>query len=248
MATSRPGAAAILGCAAALSGGMLLRRERVCEIPLWPTDLLALRPFRSAVVASVCCFIAQSAGLLALPFHLQLGLRRGPMGAGLVMTCWPLAVAITSLLANRLAERFGSARLCVAGGATLAAGLALSALCPVSGGGSPLAAGAVLCGVGFGLFQTPNNRTLFLSAPVERSAAAGGMQGSARLTGQTIGSLMMSLLFAGASAMLAPRVGFALGAGFAVAAALVSALELRRTVSLPRPRSPVSVVMEGEAP
>jgi DHA2 family multidrug resistance protein-like MFS transporter len=227
---------------------LLLRRQASRAVPLWPVDLLALRPFRSAVMASVCCFIAQSAGLLALPFYLQLGLGRGPMGAGLVMTCWPLAVAITSFFANRLAERLGSARLCAAGGAILAAGLVLSALCPTSGGVAPLAIGAMLCGVGFGLFQTPNNRTMFLSAPAERSAAAGGMQGSARLIGQTLGALGMSLLFAGASATLAPRAGFALGAGFAIAAALVSALEVRRAVRVPRRQSPIAVVMEGEAP
>ncbi len=54
----------------------------------------------------------------------------------------------------------------------------------------------VLCGLGFGLFQTPNNRTLFLAASPERSGAAGGMQGTARLSGQTAGAVLVTLLFA----------------------------------------------------
>ena len=87
---------------------------------------------------------------------------------------------------------------------------------------TPLVIGSILCGIGFGLFQLANNRTIFLSAPPERSAAAGGMQGTARLTGQISGTLMMSLTFACTSATVAPRIGLGVGAAFALAAALVS--------------------------
>ncbi len=53
-----------------------------------------------------------------------------------------------------------------------------------------------LAGFGFGLFQTPNNQNMLVSAPKERSGAAGGAQGTARLTGLTLGSLLIGLLFA----------------------------------------------------
>jgi DHA2 family multidrug resistance protein-like MFS transporter len=226
MAISRPLPAALLAAGAAVLAGALMMRQKQSEAPLWPVDLLALRPFRVSVIASICCFSGQSAGMLALSFHLQLGLGRGLVSAGLVMTCWPLTVAITSVFANRLAERFGSALPCVVGGLVLAAGLMLSALWPTENSIAPLVIGAALGGLGFGLFQVPNNRTLFLTAPVERSAAAGGMQGSARLIGQTIGALMIGLLLAGTPTMFAPRIGFALGSLFAVTAALVSAMEV----------------------
>ena len=68
------------------------------------------------------------------------------------------------------------------------------------------------CGVGFGLFQVPNNRNMLLSAPRERSGAAGGMQGTARLAGQTAGAVVMTLLFTLTSADAAPRIGL-LGIG-----------------------------------
>lgn len=213
------------GLAIALAA-LLVRRERAREAPIWPIDLLRQRAFRVSVAASVCCFIAQSASAIALPFYLQLALGYGPFSAGIVMTCWPLTVAMTSSVSSRLAERFGSARLCVAGGFLLGLGLLLSALWPVIDCIVPLAASAALSGLGFGLFQVPNNRTMFLSAPPERSAAAGGMQGSARLIGQTIGALVIGMLLAGASAAMAPRLGLAVGAIFAVAAALISWLEV----------------------
>jgi len=140
---------------------------------------------------------------------------------------------VTSPVASRLAERLGSALLCVAGGGALAAGLLLSALWPIQASLAPLAFGAALSGLGFGLFQVPNNRTMFLSAPPERSAAAGGMQGTARLTGQTLGALATGLLMAAASTALAPRLGLALGAAFAAAAALISAIAIRPARPIP---------------
>jgi DHA2 family multidrug resistance protein-like MFS transporter len=228
MAAGHAVPAILLASAATVLALALVRRVRSQEAPLWPVDLLALRPFRVSVIASICCFTAQSAGLIALPFHIQLSLGLGPAVAGPVLTCWPLAVAATSLIANRFAERLGSATLCTIGGTALSSGLAFSAL-PLGGDAiAPQIAGAALSGLGFGLFQVPNNRTLFLSAPPDRSAAAGGMQGTARLIGQTAGALLVGLLFACVPGAIAPRIGFALGAAFAIAAAAVSACELPR--------------------
>ena len=210
--------AVILVGAAIVCFALLVRRET----PIVPFDLLARHPFRVSVIASICCFTGQSAGLVALPFYLQTGLGYGPLAAGLILTCWPLAVAITSLAASRAMRRVGTAAQCAAGGAILAIGLLLSAIVPVRETVVPLAAGALLCGVGFGLFQLANNRSMFLAAPDQRSAAAGGMQGTARLTGQTAGTLMMSLIFTWNPSAVAPRIGLAIGAIFALAAALVS--------------------------
>ena len=108
----------------------------------------------------------------------------------------------------------------------MGAGLAIVAAWPAPGGLAGPALGAAVSGIGFGLFQVPNNRNMFLSAPAGRSAAAGGMQGTSRLIGQTIGALVIGLLFALCAAAAAPRAGLALASLFAVAAALVSAMSL----------------------
>jgi MFS transporter, DHA2 family, multidrug resistance protein len=70
----------------------------------------------------------------------------------------------------------------------------------------------------------PNNHNMFLSAPRERSAAAGGMQGTARLAGQTLGVILISLLLSLASVDQAPRIGLALAALLVLAGGLVSLL------------------------
>ena len=53
----------------------------------------------------------------------------------------------------------------------------------------------VLCGLGFGLFQSPNNHTIVTTPPPQRSGAASGMLGTARLTGQTLGAVLLAGIF-----------------------------------------------------
>jgi DHA2 family multidrug resistance protein-like MFS transporter len=181
-----------------------------------------------SVAASVCCFAAQSAGLLALPFILQRELGQTPLMTGIAMTAWPVAVGCAALASGLWLDRHPRSRLTVAGGVLLMIGLALGAAAPASLGPGPLALAMALCGIGFGLFQVPNNRNLFLAAPLSRSAAAGGMQGTARLTGQVTGATLIGLLFALTDGSSAPRLALAIGAGFALLSAVLSA---RRTSS-----------------
>ena len=227
-AASAPRLAAGLLAAAVASFVALVRRELLRQAPLVPLDLLRSRPFRVSVIASVCCFAAQMASYVALPFYLQHSLGQGVVATGLYMTPWPLVVAVAGPLSGRLADRMSNGLLCAAGGTLLAMGLALAAFWPIHGSLWPLVLSLMLSGLGFGIFQTPNNRNMLLSAPRERSGAAGGMQGTARLLGQTAGSLVMALLFTVASSAAAPRIGLAVGAGLALAGGLVSAMRIDR--------------------
>lgn len=207
---------------------ILVTRERPKTSPLIPIDLLRIRAFRLSVLASIFCFVGQALGMLAMPFHLQHALGQTPLMTGLYMTSWPLAVSIAALGSGQLADRLPSPILCAFGGTLIAGGLAGAALLPVAAGPGWFALAIVPCGLGFGIFQVPNNRTMFLSAPLSRSAAAGGMQGTARLTGQTSGSVLIALLFAWTPAVVAPTIAMAVGAGFALFAAIISAIQFVR--------------------
>jgi DHA2 family multidrug resistance protein-like MFS transporter len=225
---------------AALCLVLLLVRELPRPAPLIPIDLLRLPPFGLGILASVLCFTGQMAGTVALPFYLQHSLGRTAAATGLYMIPWPLAVAVAAPFSGRLSDKISAGWLCAAGGICLAAGLAMAALSPPAAGLVPLVLATVLCGIGFGFFQTPNNRSMLLAAPRERSGAAGGMQGTARLSGQTAGALVMTLLFALTSVDSAPRLGLGIAALFALAGGLVSLARIRNgapssAVSQPAP-------------
>jgi DHA2 family multidrug resistance protein-like MFS transporter len=192
------------------------------DTPLIPFDLLRTPSFRVSVIASVCCFAGQTTGLVALPFYLQHGLSQSPFMTGLYLTPWPLTVAVVAPFVGRLANFIPTAWLCAAGGVVLATGLMAASIVPLEGESWLLALFTALCGLGFGLFNVPNNRNMFLAAPEKRSAAAGGLQGTARLIGQTSGAVIMTLLFTLAPAEIAPRIGLAMGAALTLTAGLVS--------------------------
>jgi len=224
---TKPAAAALLFATAVLAVAALVRRETPKAVPLIPLDLLGGDAFRVSVIASVCCFAGQASAMVALPFYLQHGLGQDTLTAGLYMTTWPLTVAIAAPFAGRLADRVPSAWPCVVGGLCLACGLGAAAAWPLTQDPRPLVPITMLCGAGFALFNVGNNRSMFLSAPPERSGAAGGMQGTARLFGQTAGAVLTTLLFTLASADAAPRIALRVGAAWSLLACLVSILRIR---------------------
>ena len=205
-------------------GVFLVRHEIERPNPLIPFDLLRQRIFSLSVATSIGSFMAQTAGLIALPFEIQ---RLGHSAAetGLLMTPWPVGVALAAPIAGRLADRYPAGILGSAGLLTMAAGLVSLALFPANGTAADLLWRMALCGLGFGFFQTPNNRTLLGSAPAHRSGAAGGMLATSRLFGQTLGAAGVAILFRAASDH-GSNLALWMGTGIALAAAVVSVSRL----------------------
>ena len=64
-----------------------------------------------------------------------------------------------------------------------------------------------LCGVGFGLFQSPNIKVLMASAPHARSGGASGVVATSRLIGQATGAALVACAWRGRRVRPDPRVG-----------------------------------------
>ncbi|HZK98802.1 MAG TPA: MFS transporter [Caulobacteraceae bacterium] len=224
------GAAQIL--AGLVAGALLAHREWPRRRPLVPFDLLRGPIFALSVATSVASFAAQMLAFVSLPFHFEYGLHHTQVETGLLLTPWPVALAVAAPAAGWLADRVSTAVLCAIGLAAFAAGLFALMVLPASASSLDIAWRMALCGAGFGLFQSPNNRMMLTSAPRDRAGAAGGMLGTARLTGQIIGAVLTAValhLFGGSGEVVA--LGTA--AVFALAAASVSLLRLGRAPTLP---------------
>ncbi|MDE2276367.1 MAG: MFS transporter [Burkholderiales bacterium] len=223
--------AAPLQGAALLAAGMALgawyaRRQWHEAVPLLPIDLLRIPVFALSVATSVCSFVAQSMALVSLPFLLENTLGFNEVHTGLLMTPWPLTVAIVAPIAGRAADRYPVGILSGCGLAVMAAGLFLLAGIPAHPSSIDIAWRMLICGLGFGFFNTPNNRAIIMSAPPTRSGGASGMQATARLLGQTLGAALVALVF-GFFPVHGTTVAM-LVAGFAAAgAAGVSFLRMR---------------------
>jgi DHA2 family multidrug resistance protein-like MFS transporter len=162
---------------------------------------------------------------VSLPFFMQHSLGRSAVETGLLMTPWPLMTAVAAPIAGRLADRHSAGLLGGIGLVVFATGIILLALLPSDPTSANIAWRMAVCGGGFGLFQSPNNRAIINAAPRERSGGASGMLGTARLLGQTVGAALVALIF-GLSGDVATIVALAVAAGIALVAATVSCLRL----------------------
>lgn len=179
----------------AVSGWALAHRQLGQTSPLFPIDLLAIPIFRLSVIASMLSFAGQTAALVAIPFYFENTLGRGVVATGLLMTPWPLTVAIVAPIAGRLSDRLSAAKMGATGEALMAVGLVALALMPDDVSVLNLTWRMALCGFGFGLFNSPNNRTMLDSAPRARSGGASGMQSTTRLLGQTLGAVVVAVIY-----------------------------------------------------
>jgi DHA2 family multidrug resistance protein-like MFS transporter len=217
---------------AAVAGVLFVWRQRMLAYPMLALELFARPVFALSVVSSICSFTAQNLAFVSLPFFLEEVLGRSAVETGLLMTPWPLAVGIVAPIAGWLVDRrYPAGILGGVGLLALSVGLVLVAFQEAHAAVSRIAWCMAICGVGFGFFQSPNNRTILASAPPERAGSASGILASARLVGQTLGAALVGLIFAltsagpggiGRGATLALLVG----AGFAAAGAVASSLRL----------------------
>ena len=97
----------------------------------------------------------------------------------------------------------------------------------------------MICGIGFGFFQAPNNRELIGSAPRSKTGSAAGVLAAVRLTGQTLGAALVAIVFGTVGAAvavggehvenivrLATPIALRLACGCAALGTLVSSLRL----------------------
>ena len=216
---------AVVELAGSLACGVLLvRRQLDRPAPLLPVDLLRIPLFRLSVATSVCSFAAAALAFVSLPFMLQRSMGWGATATGLLMTPWPVATAIMAPVAGRLADRVSAGLLGGVGMAVFTAGLLLLVAMPAGAGAVDIGWRMGVCGLGFGCFQSPNNRAIISSAPLHRTGGASGMLGTARLLGQTLGAALVALIF---SLSDAAGPALLLAACFAAAGGLASLLRLR---------------------
>jgi DHA2 family multidrug resistance protein-like MFS transporter len=212
-------------------GFFYLRRQRTLAVPLFPIDLLRIPVFALSMGTSVAAFCAQMLAYIGLPFLLLDVYGRSHIEAGLLITAWPLAIVAMAPVAGRLIGRYPDGLLGGIGLGLLAAGLALLAALPEHPANADIAWRMALCGLGFGLFQSPNNHTIVTSPPAHRSGAASGMLGTARLTGQTLGAVVLAGVFSiwSPHGGHGPVVALVLAACCAGVAAVFSTLRLKTT-------------------
>ncbi len=178
-------------------GVAYIKRQLGLKDPMLPVDLFRSKLFSLSILTSVGSFIAQNIAMISLPFLFHDRYGFSEITTGLLMTPWSLATMAVSPIAARFVEKHNPEKTAAFGMGVYAVGIILLLLLPASGASAwQIAWRMALCGIGFGMFQTPNNIVMVIATPIRRSGSAGGMQSTARLVGQTLGATIVTMVFA----------------------------------------------------
>lgn len=188
------GPIAVLGITAIAAGWAFVRRQRRAAAPLIPLDIFASQRFSLAALTSLASFFGQGITIVALPFLFQTVSGYTPLHSALLFTPWPIGIMLAAPHAGRLADRHPPALLSTAGLAVLSVGLVALALLPADAQAWDIAWRSLVCGIGFGLFQSPNNREMLANVPRERSGSASGILSIMRTFGQCLGTAVVGLV------------------------------------------------------
>jgi DHA2 family multidrug resistance protein-like MFS transporter len=210
-----------------------VHRQYTLAAPMLPVDLFRRPVFALSVATAICAHAAQLIAFVTLPFYFQYVGGMSPIEIGVVITPWPAALVIMAPIAGRLADRHSAGLLGGFGLAVMTLGLLLVLFMPEPPTRIDIAWRLAVCGIGFGFFQSPNNRLMISSAPRDRAGAGSGMLSTSRLLGQTTGSALVALVLGlthggPGGVVLGTKLAIGMAAAFAAIAMVLSSLRVRQ--------------------
>jgi len=177
------------------AGWLFVRRQRRAPQPLLPLTLFASARFSLAALTSLASFVSQGMTFVALPFLFQSVYGYSAFTSALLFTAWPVGIILAAPHAGRLADKHAPALISTVGLCVFALGLLLLALLPDPAQWWDISLRGLLCGIGFGCFQSPNNREMLANASREHSSYASGVLAVMRTFGQCLGAAFVGVIF-----------------------------------------------------
>ncbi|WP_039058413.1 MFS transporter [Enterobacter sp. Bisph1] len=225
--------ALVYGVVGLLAGVAFILRQRRALQPLIPLALFASGRFSLAALTSLTSFVSQGITFIALPFLYQSVYGYSAFASALLFTAWPVGIMLVAPHAGRLADRYPPSMIASVGLGLFAVGLILLARLPQAPQIWDICLRSLLCGIGFGCFQSPNNKELMGSAAREHSGYASGVLAIMRTFGQCLGAALfggiLSLNAHGDTVVHAVRIGLTLAAAATLLALLLSASRIRQS-------------------
>jgi EmrB/QacA subfamily drug resistance transporter len=219
----------LIGVASLVAGVFVERRS---THPIIDMRLFRTRTFVSAVGSLLCSMLALFAVGFLLPFYAEELRGFSPEHTGMLLTPFPLAMALIAPAAGALSDRVGSRWLAPLALVITATALLLLMQLDATSSTFAMAWRLALAGAGLGMFQAPNTSALMGAAPESQQGMASGVFATARVTGQALSVAVAGAVFAGVGGAAA---GTALAAqGAHLAAAVDAAQQAVETASFLR--------------
>lgn len=181
---------------ALVSGLAFVRHIRRASAPLLPPVIFTSARFSLAALTSLASFISQGITFVALPFLFQSVYGYSAFSSALLFTPWPVGIVLVAPHAGRLADKYSPSVISTVGLGVFVIGLALLAMLPAHAAAWDIGLRSLICGMGFGCFQSPNNREMLASVAREFSGYASGVLAIVRTFGQCLGAALVGVMLA----------------------------------------------------
>lgn len=181
---------------ALLAGVGFVMSQKWVAKPLLPLSIFKSSRFSLAALTSMASFVSQGITFIALPFLFQNVYGYSALVSALLFTPWPLGIILAAPHAGRLSDRIRPAIISTTGLALFALGLILLATLPEHASIVDICLRSLVCGIGFGCFQSPNNREMLSNVSRENSSYASGILAIMRMFGQCMGSACIGVILA----------------------------------------------------
>jgi len=169
--------------------------ERKVANPMIDFSLFHNRPFLIGNLSSFLSFTATFSNVMLMPFYLQHVLNYSPSQVGLLMTAFPLMMAVVAPLSGYASDRIGPVILTTGGLLFTASGLFYLSTLTAGSTALEIVIGPALMGIGSGMFNSPNNNSVMSSVPKAKLGIAGGLNALLRNVGMVVGISFSVSLF-----------------------------------------------------
>ncbi|HWQ71848.1 MAG TPA: MFS transporter, partial [Desulfitobacteriaceae bacterium] len=152
-------------------------------------------PFLIGNLSAFLSFTGQFFYTILMPFYLQNILNYSTSQVGLLMTAYPLAMAVTAPIGGYASDKIGPVALTTGGLLTIAGGMFYLLSVSAYSGFFQIIPGPILMGIGAGLFNSPNNSSVMSSVPKDKLGIAGGLNALVRNVGMIMGTTLSVTIF-----------------------------------------------------
>ena len=174
---------------------LFIRTERRSRNPLLDVGLFRVHEFSTGLAAAYLTFIGMNATTLFIPFYLQSLLGFDAMKAGLIISAYPIAMAVFSPLSGWLSDRISYRPLTVTGMTLATTGFVLLATINETTSIPKIVALMALLGMGGAIFMSPNTSSVMGCVPRAQLGIAGGTNALFRNLGMVSGTTFSVLIF-----------------------------------------------------
>jgi EmrB/QacA subfamily drug resistance transporter len=165
------------------------------RMPILSFTLFRNRLFTASMLSLFFITSTQSAISFLMPFYLQNILHFSPTHMGWILIANSVVIVLIAPIAGWLSDRMGSRLLCTAGSGLIVIGQFFIASLGVDSSIPRIILPLLLIGLGWAIFNSPNQSAILGSVPRDKVGTASGMNTTTARTGGAMGVALSATLF-----------------------------------------------------